>query len=173
MTPSSTHLRFEGRYLGQPSTAAGTLSTGKNGDSGSIDLMPSSTLMTAMSGRWTCGKLPWPVRSALPALLDATRPPVADACWQPGQTTADGDRTPVTCANGGVNLWAWTVTYPGTLLRLGPHAKAATIKAALCHSILAGSPTDLLQSDYQLTQAYYDWPPGVSPEQLIAEKSCA
>lgn len=171
-TPGTTYDRPEAGYAGELGQASGTLSVAKTGESGSLDVTPGSAA-PAISGHWSCAASQPVVPPTLPVLLYATGPPTVGECWQPGQFAADFAATPISCANGSVNAWAWVAdTYGGALSRLGPSATNTALKADLCQLIEAGQGLDLLQIDYQMVQLYYGWHLAVTPQGLVTTDAC-
>lgn len=172
VTPVTTHLRPEGGLAGQADNPSGKLAVAKTGRAGSLDV-DSGTAPLAISGHWSCAVSQPTVPATLPVLYLATGPPVVGECWQPGQYPSDEYLTPVSCANGDVNVWAWVGdTYPDTLVRLGPGAPATEVKSALCDLIEAGTGADVVDSDYQIVQIYYGWQLAVTPQTLISTDAC-
>jgi hypothetical protein len=174
VTPVTTHLRPEGGLAGQAENPSGKLSVAKTGKAGSLDLdFPERRPLVAISGHWSCAASQATVSATLPVLSLATGPPAVGECWLPGQVSPDDDVTPVSCANGDVNVWAWDGdTYPHTLVALGPGATATGVKTALCLLIEAGTEADVVDSDYQIVQIYYGWQLAVSPQTLISTDAC-
>jgi hypothetical protein len=78
---------------------------------------------------------------------------------------ADGNVSPLTCADGGVNAIAWhSYAYSGTalngseLLRLGRYASPAQVYQAMCHDNADVYKTNpVTQSAEEIAQAYYGW----------------
>jgi len=172
VTPVTTHLRPEGGLAGQGGNPSGKLTVAKTGAGGSLDVV-SGTSTVAISGHWSCAASQATVPAKLPVLSLATGPPAVGECWQPGQYPSDEYATPVSCANGDVNAWAWEGdTYPDTLVRLGPRATATEVKSALCDLIEAGTGADVVDNDYQIVQIYYGWQLAVTPQTLISTDAC-
>jgi hypothetical protein len=173
VTPLTTHLRPEGGLADQADSPSGELSVAKMGKAGSLDVQ-SGTAPVTISGHWSCAPSQPTVPATLPVLSQATGPPAVGECWLSGQVSPDDDVTPVSCANGDVNVWAWLGdTYPDTLVTLGPGATATEVKSALCDLIEAGTGADVVDSDYQIVQIYYGWQLAVTPQTLISTDACS
>ena len=111
-------------------------------------------------------------------LPPATVAPVKDECTEQLVYGADGNVSPLTCPNGGVNTAAWKqLAVSGTeLLGLGLYATPTQVSQAICHdfdTIYKTKP--ITESAEEIAQAYYQWQFGVNPllefEQLGCPKS--
>jgi hypothetical protein len=115
------------------------------------------------------------LRTVLPP---ATVPPVKDECTEQLVYDADGNVTPLTCPDGGVNTVAWKhfAVSGAELLRLGLYATPTQVYQAICHdyhTVYGTGP--ITESAEEIAQAYYQWKFGVNPlsefEQLGCPKS--
>ena len=98
-------------------------------------------------------------------LAPATVPPKVDECQQQLSFGADGTASPVTCANGDVNVLAWRYYARDThnrVLSLGPFATPDQVLRAVCGDRFSTLPIQTLS--YQLAKAYYGWNFGVEPD---------
>lgn len=109
-----------------------------------------------------------PASPTAPAILaPATVPPVSAECTEPVTYEADGNVSPLTCANGGVNTVAWhhyTFGESGTaptgpeLFTLGLYAGPSQVYQAMCHDYETDFRTVPLTVQAEtLAQAYYGW----------------
>jgi hypothetical protein len=109
-------------------------------------------------------------------LAPATVPPASAECTEQVTYDADGNVSPLTCANGGVNSVAWThYDNSGTeLLRLGPYAGPEQVYQAMCHDYADVYRTKQLAEDTEvLAQAYYGWKfAGDNPAQDFETAGC-
>lgn len=118
----------------------------------------------------------------LAVLTPATVPPVSAECTEQVTYDADGNVSPLTCANGGVNTVAWqnyaygqTTTLDGSeLLRLGRYASPAQVYQAMCYDYADVYKTKpATESAEEIAQAYYGWKfAGGTPLQEFAQTGC-
>lgn len=97
-------------------------------------------------------------------LAPATVPPSVDECQRQLMFAVDGTAGPVKCANGDVNVVAWTYYARdghARLLSLGPFATPQQALQAMCKD--ASSTIPLEDEAYQLARTYYGWRFAVDP----------
>ena len=92
-------------------------------------------------------------------LSPATTAPVGDECALTLTYDEDGNVTPLTCPDGGVNVWAWEhYNRVATVMALGRDVSVSAITQAMCFDYGHGLGTNPLTiSASQLAAAYYGW----------------
>jgi hypothetical protein len=91
-------------------------------------------------------------------LAPASAPSRTPLCREPLNETANGNADPTFCADGSLNVDAWTYLAGNnpTLFRLGPDATFDEVTDAICADVQVtiNSTTD---STYRMAAAYYGW----------------
>jgi hypothetical protein len=118
----------------------------------------------------------------LAVLAPAAVPPVSAECAEQLTYGADGNISPLTCANGGVNTPAWHILAYGEsgttlnsseLLRLGRYANPTQVYQAMCYDYANVYKTKpITESAEEIAQAYYGWVFGVDPVQNFETSGC-
>jgi hypothetical protein len=119
----------------------------------------------------------------LAVLAPAAVQPVSAECTERVTYEADGNVTPLTCPNGGVNTIAWHVyaygqsgTTPDSsqLLSLGRYASPARVYQAMCYDDVNVYKTGALtERAEEIAQAYYGWQfAGGTPLQEFETDGC-
>jgi len=103
------------------------------------------------------------LRAILPP---ATVPPVSNECTLPVTFDSDGNVSPQTCADGGVNTTAWNWYASGDtstlvnseLLRLGLQASPGQVYRAMCYDYVNVFKTKpVTERAEEIAQTYYGW----------------
>ncbi len=98
------------------------------------------------------------------ALAPATVPPAVGLCSEQLSYGADGNASPLFCANGQLNVLAWkyfAALHP-RVMALGPNAAPGDVEAAVALDI-KNSTGPIECSAYQLASVYYGWSFGIDP----------
>ena len=111
--------------------------------------IPTTTTTTAPTTTTTAN----PAFAILPPQMT---PPVSAECSIALTDDADGNVSPITCPNGGVNVPAWNYyeTNRMAVMSLGPSATASQVLTAMC-SQPSTNPTE--ENAEQLVAAYNGW----------------
>jgi hypothetical protein len=93
--------------------------------------------------------------------------PASAACTEQVTYDADGNVSPLTCTNGGVNTVAWHVYAYGQsgtkldsseLLRLGRYASPTQVYQAMCYDYANVYKTKpITENAEEIAEAYYGW----------------
>ncbi|HEY6789797.1 MAG TPA: hypothetical protein VI365_21060 [Trebonia sp.] len=105
--------------------------------------------------------------AGLAILAPATVQPVSAECTEQVTYDADGNVSPLTCTNDGVNTIAWqdfadgqsgTTPNGSELLRLGRYASPTQVYQAMCYDFTNVYKTKpITESAEEIAQAYYGW----------------
>ena len=116
---------------------------------------------------------PTPAASSSPVARQVLPParslPVVALCSQPVSLTQDGGATPLTCANGALNILAWRLyaTLSPRVLSAGSATTDGKVRAAMCADWIGGHATAPEErSAYELAAAYYGWSFDTDPTDL-------
>jgi hypothetical protein len=103
----------------------------------------------------------------LAILAPATMPPVSAECTEQVTYDADGNVSPLTCTNAGVNTIAWhayaygqsgTTPDGSELLKLGQYASPTQVYQAMCYDYANVYKTkSVTESAEVIAAAYYGW----------------
>jgi len=111
-------------------------------------------------------------------LAPATVPPVSAECVEQLTYFEDGNISPVTCPNGGVNVLAWrALTDPGpngddAIFTLGPYATPDQVLTATCAYYLHDETIPIVTSAEGIAAAYYGWKISVSISDELVLGGC-
>jgi hypothetical protein len=97
---------------------------------------------------------------AFSVLAPATTAPVVDECSLPITTAADGNVSPLTCLDGGVNVLAWNqlASDHPVLMTLGPGATPTQVEQAACTDLSQNTRTiPITVSTEEIAAVYYGW----------------
>ncbi len=173
--PQAPVTAYIGPQQGLVTGGVGSITVSKLGTSGTLNIEPSE--LNPISGSWNCSDRS-SARSApspLPRLQPASVPPSVGECVQAIETSPDGNVSPLTCADGSVNIPAWDALTRDdiSVLGLGPHATVANVRAALCQ-VRSQTPQDdsTQESAVQIAAAYYGWQLGASPTTVVTGNAC-
>ena len=116
---------------------------------------------------------PSPFSSSTPVARQVLPParslPVVALCSQLLTPSQDGGATPLTCANGALNILAWRLyaTLSPRVLSAGSATTDSKVRAAMCADWIGGHATAPEErSAYELAAAYYGWSFDTDPTDL-------
>lgn len=118
--------------------------------------------------------------NAYAVLAPATVPPKVAECSQTLSYASNGDPSPVTCANGELNVLDWQAmaALEPTVMKLGYSPSEAQVKAAICtdgnvadQDSTAAISAPLEANAYNAAAIYYGWNFQINPITLL-ESGC-
>jgi hypothetical protein len=123
-----------------------------------------------------------PVANTYTTLSPATVPSKAAECSTAISFDAQGVPSPLTCADGDLNVQAWDslATLEPTLLNLGYSATATQAQSAMCADVNAtlsdaNTKNSIVVEDtvYKIAALYYGWSFATDPTAALTNGSCS
>lgn len=143
-------------------------------------LLPSVVLVLVLSSCGATARIqtapPAPTAVNASAILPpATTPSAVGICTEQMQFGADGNASPILCANGAVNSVAWRYfqSMSPNVFALGEYATQSQVASAVSKMEL---PIPDAESAYCLAKAYYGWQFGISLDpanRILPQNNCA
>jgi hypothetical protein len=124
---------------------------------------PSTTTTAAPATTTTAAPTTTTANPAFAILSPQTTPPVSAECSITLTDDADGNVSPILCANGGINVPAWNYYAANHLavMSLGPSATSSQVLNAMCSDT---STNPIEENAEQLVSHYNGWPFGNDTE---------
>jgi hypothetical protein len=104
----------------------------------------------------------------------ATVPSKVTECNQSVTFSNTGNPSPITCANGDLNIAEWSAlgAFESKVMTLGYTATASQVQAALCSDVHTNISNSIEETTYKISSLYYGWNFTTDPSVVLTNGTC-
>lgn len=107
-------------------------------------------------------------------LSPAVVPAKAAECSQQLTFSSNGTSSPISCANGDLNILEWDAlaALEPSVFKLGYDATSAQVQTALCSDVKTNVSNPIEESVYRMAALYYGWNFSSNPSAVLSNGTC-